>query len=161
MAEQGFTKISDFINKLVVIEARTEQDHHQLELLEKKLEVLQAISEKIIGINLKIESLSHFTTRLEQRDRELEDSLERIDRRVVENASAIANNMNEIKALYQQIDVTYGDIQAKLDDLNKTIKADYLSNASFIRLQRNILWALVSGVGAIVVNILLNYFGSQ
>lgn len=161
MSEQGFTKLSEFINKLAVIEAKTEQDHHQIELLEKKLEVLQTISEKIVGINLKVESLNHFATRLEQRDRELEDSLQRIDKRVAENALAIANSMNEIKTLYKRIDATYGDIHAKLDDLNQTIKADYLSNASFTRLQRNILWAMVSGVGAITVNILLNYFGAQ
>lgn len=150
-------KLSDFLGKLTEIEIKTSQDHRQLAALEKKLETLQVISERMVAINVKIESLGHVATKLEQRDWGLEESLERIHRRVEENAMGLANTMKEVKGIYQRIDSNYLDIQAKLDSLSSTIRDDYLSNASFTKLQRNILWAFISAIGAIAVNILLRY----
>lgn len=158
MNEPGnFNRLSEFINKLTTLEVKREQDCRQLLNIEKKLEVLQTISEKIVGLDLKIESLNHIASKLDQRDWELEDSLAKLDRKVGENTMNISNNVKEIKQLYQRIDSTYADINTKLGELTETIKAEYISNASFTKLQRNILWAVISATGAIALNIALKF----
>ncbi len=68
--------------------------------------------------------------------------------------------MKEIERLYKQIDTTYLDINAKLDLLTASIKEDYLSNASFTKLQRNVLWGAISAAAALIVNYLLAQLSS-
>lgn len=157
--EGQFNRLSEFINKLATIEVKQSQDYKQIVAIQKKLEALQVINEKLITIDLKIGSLNHIATRLDQQGWEIEDNISSLEKRVDVNSADIANNMKEIKRLYRQIDMTYNDINMKLDSLHTTLKEDYLSNASFTQLQRNILWAIVSFIGVLIINAIIKYFG--
>jgi predicted nucleic acid-binding Zn-ribbon protein len=158
MAE--INRLSEFVEKLTGLQVQATQATRQIDQVEKRLESLQSISEKIVALELKVEALNNSIIREECRDNEIEDSLIRIERRVASNSDAIAHNMKEIERLYKQIDTTYLDINAKLDLLTASIKEDYLSNASFTKLQRNVLWGAISAAAALIVNYLLAQLSS-
>lgn len=157
----GLSKLSEFTERLAKLQAQTSQAAHQIDQVEKRLESLQSISEKIIALQLKLETLDRCIVREERKDNEIENSLSRLERRVTNNSDAIATNMKEIERLYKQIDTTYLDINAKLDLLTANIKEDYLSNASFTKLQRNVLWGVISAAAALIVNYILVQLSSN
>lgn len=157
-AMTDINRLSEFVEKLTGLQAQTAQATRQIDQVEKRIEALQSFSEKIIALQLKVEALGHSIAKQEYRDSEIEDSLIRVEMRIVNNSDMIASNMKEIERLYKQIDSTYVDISAKLDLLTANIKDDYLSNASFTKLQRNVLWGAISAAAALFVNFVLMHF---
>lgn len=153
--DENSKRISTFIERLAQVEFKQSQDYKALLAVQKQLEKIQLISERLIKLDLKLESFSHIINKLEDCDLEIEDSLDAVKKQVDANAASITEHMKEIQRLYQKLDSHYGDIGSKLIDLKETIQSNYLSNESFTKLQRNILWAVISFVGALAINLLI------
>lgn len=155
----GLNQFSDFVNRLTAFETKQAQDYKVITSIQSKIEELQTINERLIRIDLKLESLGHLVNRLEERNWEIDNALTTLEKRIDINTVDVAHSREEIKRLYEQINSTYDDINTKLDKLNTTLKEEYLSNASFTKLQRNILWGVISFAGAILINVALHYLG--
>lgn len=153
--EGHLNRLSDFLHRLTTLEVLQSEGQKDVLELKEKLEALNVISEHLAKIDLKIESFTSSLVRLEEQDTNIEQSFQKTARIASNNANAIKANMKEIQSLYQRIDGTYQDINAKLDDLKATLSHDYLSNATFTRLQRNVLWAVLTFVGALAINVVL------
>lgn len=157
---EAFGRVSDLITRLTAIEMKQANDYKSLALVQSKLETLQVISEKLIKIDFGIENLGHIVSKLEQRDGELEDVIDKLRHDVDTNTMNIAETVKELQRVHSRLEGLCGDINTKLDDLKATLDKDYLSNAAFTRLQRNILWAVISFVGALVINFVMNKYAN-
>lgn len=150
--EDNLDRLSELLEKIKTLEAQ------QCSICSQQRKKFHDFSEQLVKINVEIENFSREIARQEHRDWELEDSMNKMNERIQCYGMNITEQMQDIKYLHNTLDEYHKEVTNHLLRLETTLRSEYLSNASFTKLQRNALWAVTSFLGAIILNFVVKAF---
>lgn len=156
--EEDLNRVITLLERLKTLEDQQDHLNDSMGLVNQKLEKFYKFSEQLIKISFKLESFSNELSRQAQRDWELDDSINKMNERIHCYGINVTEQMQDIKQLHNILDEYHKEIASHFLELETTLRSDYLSNASFTKLQRNALWAVTSFLGAIILNFIIRTF---